>query len=419
MKHLKLFFALFAMLALGVGNAWAQEYALYSGTITEGDYIIVSEGNAMNNTVTSSRLGNTAVTITSDKISNPDAAIIWHIAPSGSYWTIYNAKVNKYAAGTGAKNKAQLLASGTDNKSLWTVTGSSTYEFVNKANEAANVNKNLRRNGTYGFACYATSTGKALSLYKKVEQSGGGETPDPTPVTISLNKTELNLQAGAIETLTATVTGSTESVTWSSSATGVAFVDNTGKVTAVAAGEATITAAIGDVKATCAVKVTAATTPEEPGTGGESGSYTWDLSKKTYTTGTNEVTWTCSIATMHNKGTNATNYLGGDANSRTSSRFYTGNTLTITPAANISISSVEFVATSENYANVLKNSTWTNASASISSSTVTITPSKGASAISATISGTCGFKGVTVYYTQTGGGSGETVVSLIPKNELF
>ena len=25
MKHLKLFFALFAMLALGVGNAWAEE----------------------------------------------------------------------------------------------------------------------------------------------------------------------------------------------------------------------------------------------------------------------------------------------------------------------------------------------------------------------------------------------------------
>ena len=181
MKHLKLFFALFAMLALGVGNAWADEYALYSGTITEGDYVIVYDGNAMNNTVSSSRLGYTAVTITDGKISNPDATIVWHIAPSGDYWTIFSANVNKYAASTGAKNKAQLLASGTDDKSLWTVSGSSTYEFVNKANAAANVNKNLRQNGTYGFACYATSTGGALSLYKKVEQSGGGETPEPDP----------------------------------------------------------------------------------------------------------------------------------------------------------------------------------------------------------------------------------------------
>ena len=170
------------LLTLGIGSAWgAEEYALYSGTITEGDYIIVSEGYAMNNTVTSSRLGNTAVTVTSDKISNPDATIIWHIAPSGNYWTIFSANVNKYAASTGAKNKAQLLASGTDDKSLWTVTGSTTYEFVNKANETANVNKNLRRNGDYGFACYATSTGSALSLYKKVEQSSGGEDPTPDP----------------------------------------------------------------------------------------------------------------------------------------------------------------------------------------------------------------------------------------------
>ena len=169
------------LLTLGIGSAWAEEYALYSGTITEGDYVIVYDGNAMNNTVSSSRFGYTAVTITGDKISNPPATIVWHIAPSGDYWTIFSADVNKYAASTGAKNKAQLLASGTDDKSLWTVSGSSTYEFVNKANAAANVNKNLRQNGTYGFACYATSTGGALSLYKKVEQSGGGETPEPTP----------------------------------------------------------------------------------------------------------------------------------------------------------------------------------------------------------------------------------------------
>ena len=39
---------------------------------------------------------------------------------------------------------------------------------MNKKNTVNNVNANLRKNGTYGFACYATSTGGALSLYKKV-----------------------------------------------------------------------------------------------------------------------------------------------------------------------------------------------------------------------------------------------------------
>ena len=40
--------------------------------------------------------------------------------------------------------------------------------FVNVSNASAGVNANLRNNGTYGFACYSTSTGGPLTLYKKV-----------------------------------------------------------------------------------------------------------------------------------------------------------------------------------------------------------------------------------------------------------
>ena len=144
-----------------------DEYVKFSGELVEGDYIIVYGGGAMNTTVSSSRLQYLDVEINNNAIFSPSEEIIWHIAKSGNYWTLYNAKANKYAASTGAKNKAQMLASGTDDQSLWTVTGTNTYEFVNKKNAANNVNKNLRRNGTYGFACYATSTGGALTLYKK------------------------------------------------------------------------------------------------------------------------------------------------------------------------------------------------------------------------------------------------------------
>lgn len=142
-------------------------YMKYTGTLIEGDYIIVYQSNAMTAIVSSSRLANTAVSPSNDAITNPDNSIVWHIAKNGDYWTIYNEKEGKYAASTGAKNKAQLLASGTDAKSLWTVTGTGTYEFVNKANNTGGVNSNLRNNGNYGFACYATSTGGALTLYKK------------------------------------------------------------------------------------------------------------------------------------------------------------------------------------------------------------------------------------------------------------
>jgi len=152
----------------GANTLRGEDFALYSGTITEGDYVIVYAKKAMKNTVSSSRLEYSDVTPNNNVIQNPSADIIWHIASSGSYWTIYNESVSKYAASTGVKNKAQLLESGTDDKSLWAVAGTSTYEFVNKANTTSKVNANLRGNGTSGFACYSTSTGGALTLYKKI-----------------------------------------------------------------------------------------------------------------------------------------------------------------------------------------------------------------------------------------------------------
>lgn len=84
-------------------------------------------------------------------------------------------------------------------------------------------------------------------------------TAAPKPATgITLNKSELTLTAGEDETLTATVTpaDSTDTVVWSSSKTDVATVDSaTGKVTAVAPGEAIITATAGTKTATCKVTV--------------------------------------------------------------------------------------------------------------------------------------------------------------------
>ena len=87
-------------------------------------------------------------------------------------------------------------------------------------------------------------------------------TAAPKPATgISLNKSELTLTAGDSDTsLTATVTpsDSTDTVVWSTNKPDVATVDATGKVTAVAPGEAIITAKAGTKTATCTVKVQAA-----------------------------------------------------------------------------------------------------------------------------------------------------------------
>ncbi|MBP5476633.1 MAG: endonuclease, partial [Paludibacteraceae bacterium] len=158
---------LYAVYGLTEGSGDNTEYTLYSGSLVEGDYLIYYSGKVMKAKVESSRLRYNEVTPVNNVITNTDDSIIWHIAQSGDYWTIYNAKTTKYAAGTGADNKAQLNVSGTDSLSLWSASGTSTYEFVNLKNNKNNKNANLRNNGTYGFACYSTSTGGALSLYKR------------------------------------------------------------------------------------------------------------------------------------------------------------------------------------------------------------------------------------------------------------
>lgn len=95
-------------------------------------------------------------------------------------------------------------------------------------------------------------------------------TVKPAPVLpngLELDPTSLSVKVGDSQTITATVTpedANDKSVIWESSDTAIATVDNTGKVTGVAEGEATITAkckANNSVTATCAVTVTAADQP--------------------------------------------------------------------------------------------------------------------------------------------------------------
>lgn len=82
--------------------------------------------------------------------------------------------------------------------------------------------------------------------------------PDIEVESISLDKSEITLEKGSTETLTATVlpdNATDKTVTWETSDDGVATVSN-GVVTAVAKGEATITAKAGEKTATCKVIVT-------------------------------------------------------------------------------------------------------------------------------------------------------------------
>ena len=96
---------------------------------------------------------------------------------------------------------------------------------------------------------------------------------------VTLNQNEGILNVGKSVTLTATVTpeeiAADTTVTWSSSDEAVATVDSNGKVTAVATGNATITATAGEESATCDITVQKATskpaTSNKPTTNSTSG----------------------------------------------------------------------------------------------------------------------------------------------------
>ncbi len=87
----------------------------------------------------------------------------------------------------------------------------------------------------------------------------GGGTQTVAVTGVSLSKTSLTLVEGGTETLTATVSpdnASNKSVSWKSSATDIATVDGSGKVTAIKPGSATITVSTTDGGKTSSCDVT-------------------------------------------------------------------------------------------------------------------------------------------------------------------
>lgn len=189
------------------GNA----YVLHEDELIEGDYLIVYGGKAMKAAVKKERLDYADVIVKDKRIESSDESIIWHIAPSAEYWTIFSDNTKSFAAGTGVKNKAQLLEDGTDDMSMWTISKSksaSTFEFINKKNKAAGVNYTLRNNGTNGFACYATATGGPLSLYRL---SGPIDNTIPT---LSVDQTSKVWAADATDAFVVKVAVNSEGGDW-------------------------------------------------------------------------------------------------------------------------------------------------------------------------------------------------------------
>ena len=407
MKHLKLFFALLAMLALGVGNAWGEEVT----------YVFTSKDWA-------AKIGSTVANWTSNKdgagFSNNGIQVTTKASGANgtspiSYNNIsqivvtYNTNTSKgkgtldVKIGDNAATTNDWQYSGTENGTSANFT--STFDYPSPQSGKVTLTANTTTNSIY-----------VVSI--KIITSAGGETPgegggstEPAPCSAPTVAWDTKPANGEVDgSMTATVTTNySNGLTYSSSNQTVATVTNAGVINYLSAGTTTITATVtGDGTTICegpvSVQQEITVTAAAGGGGGGTLSYTWDLSTNSYSAATTEqVTWSSTDVDMIvEKGaaeTAANSYLGGDAN-HTSSRFYPKSSLKIISTFVVTITSVVFTATTEADATALQNSSWTNSDATASGTTVTVTLNDPIVGIAATIGGTCDFTGVTVYYTK-------------------
>ena len=94
-------------------------------TVTDGDYVIYYDGVILENTISDNRAGYVEKTIDGLTYYATDNNLIWRIAKDGDYYTIYNARADKYLAATGSKNQAALIDDKTDDKAKWTISSPS------------------------------------------------------------------------------------------------------------------------------------------------------------------------------------------------------------------------------------------------------------------------------------------------------
>ena len=144
-------------------------------------------------------------------------------------------------------------------------------------------------------------------------------------------------------------------------------------------------------------------------------SSSFDLSSASYSSSdASLVEWSNSDITMrlekNTSSTDANNFLGGGGNAHT--RVYKDQKLSFTPAASIEITSVTITATSTDYATTFVNGTWTNATASKSSSTVTVTPTNGSQSFNVVFGAATRATNVSFTYTSSSGNVNLSSISL-------
>ena len=192
-------------------NVWGATYTKVTSTPADwsGEYIVVyeSDNTAYVWTGVDAAKCNTTATISNNSVTGDFVTVT--IAPmTGGYSIKVNGGANsgKYICGASGSNKLNFNASAQLNtlsyETDWVkITSNTSVLTFNKA--SSDMRFRYYKSSSY-------SSQQHIQLYKLT--TGGGVTPDP--ITVTLDKSTLSLEEGENATLTATVTGSTDAVTW-------------------------------------------------------------------------------------------------------------------------------------------------------------------------------------------------------------
>ena len=315
----------------------------------------------------------TNFSVTFDKGTNSNAPIY---KTTGAAVRIYGGGYFEVSSTTKNINKIELTFGSGDGTNAITTNGGS---FTSNTWTGSATSVRFTIGGTTGHRRLASVA---------VTYASGGGTPTLSSIAVKTAPTKVSYTEGENFDPTGLVITRTYSDAstsdWSYAEHTSDFTFTPSLATALTTGNTSVTITYGGKSTSQVITVNAG--------GGGGGGCSYDLSTSSYASATEDlVTWSSnSTATMTVGGssTNANNYLPP---TQTSSRFYSGATLTITPKAGKNITSIVFTATTNNYATALAGCEWTNASASAIGSTVTVTPSDGSNVISAAIDATCGF----------------------------
>jgi uncharacterized protein YjdB len=246
------------------GVTGASGYEVYKAASSTGTYTLIYKGTAKN-------YNNTGLTTGTSYYYKVRAYRTVGITKVyGSYSSIVNSKpvpsaptsVKAASTSYSSINVSWGGVAGTGGYEVHkAATGVGTYSLLSTVDSTNYTNTGLLAATTYYYKVRAYKTVGSVKVYSNFSTAVSGTTAAINVTSISLDKTISDLLVGDTDTLTAAITpenATNKAVKWTTSDNTIAAVDSTGKLTALKAGTATITATTvdGSKTASCVVTVT-------------------------------------------------------------------------------------------------------------------------------------------------------------------